>query len=63
MGQLLKKFGEAQITSSHRGIETLTTQTKDRVEVGEHDPFLLVPHTHSMVYIKPNMLRMDEIVG
>ena len=28
-----------------------------------HDPVLPMPHTHSMVYINPSMLRMDEIVG
>jgi hypothetical protein len=33
MGQLLKKFGEAQIMSSSRGIEPLTTHTTKRVEV------------------------------
>jgi hypothetical protein len=63
MGQILKKFGEAQIISSSRGIEPSTTQTTERVEVEERDPVLLMPHTHSMVYIKPNMLQMDEIVG
>jgi hypothetical protein len=63
MGQLLKKFREAQITSSSIGIEPSTTQTTERVEVEEHDPILLMPHIHSMVYINPSMLRMDEIVG
>jgi hypothetical protein len=63
MGQLLKKFGEAQIMSSSRGIEPSTTQTTERVEVEERDPVLPIPHTHSMVYINPSMLRMDEIVG
>jgi hypothetical protein len=56
MGQLLKKFGEAQITSSNRGIEPSTTQTTERVEVEEHDPVLLIPHAHSTVYINPSML-------
>ena len=63
MGQLLKKFGEAQITSSSRGIDPSTTQTTERVEVEERDPVLPIPHAHSMVYIKRSMLRMDEIVG
>jgi hypothetical protein len=33
------------------------------VEVEERDPVLPIPHAHSTVYIKPSMLRMDEIVG
>ena len=63
MGQLLKKFGEARITSSSRGIEPSTTQTTERVEIEELDLDLPMLHAHSMVYIKPSMLRMDEIVG
>jgi hypothetical protein len=63
MGQLLKKFWEAQITSSSRGIEPSTTHTTERVEVEECDPILPIPHAHSMVYINPSMLRMDENVG
>jgi hypothetical protein len=35
MGQLLKTLEEAQRESSSRGIETSTTQTKERVEVEE----------------------------
>jgi hypothetical protein len=61
MVQLLKKFGEAQIISSNRGIEPSSIGTAERMEVGEHDPVLLKPH--STVYIKSSMLRMDEIVG
>lgn len=61
MGQLLKKFGEAHITSSSRGIEPSSTQTTERMEVGECDSVL--PKPHSTVYIKSSMLRMDEIVG
>jgi hypothetical protein len=61
MGQLLKKFGEAQITSSSRGIEPLGAQTTKIMEVGERDSVL--PKPHSTVYIKPSMLRMDDIVG
>jgi hypothetical protein len=56
MGQLLKKFGEAYIMSSSRGIDPSTTQTTKKVEVNEHDPVLSMPHAHSTVYIKPNML-------
>jgi hypothetical protein len=63
MGQLLKKFREANITSSNRGIDPSTTQTTERVEVEERDPVLPMPHAHSTIYIKPSMLRMDEIVG
>jgi hypothetical protein len=63
MRQLLKKLGEAQITSSNRGIDPSITQTTERVEVEERDPVLLMPHAHSMVHINPSMLRMDEIVG
>jgi hypothetical protein len=33
MGQFLKKFGEAQTSSNNRGIEPLTIQAKERVEV------------------------------
>jgi hypothetical protein len=63
MGELLKKFREAQFTSSSRGTKPSTTQTTEKVEGEERDPVLLMPHAHSMVYIKPSMLRMDEIVG
>jgi hypothetical protein len=63
MGQLLKKFRESQIMSSSRGIEPSTTQTTESMEVEEHNPVLLIPHTHSTVYIKPSMLRMNEIMG
>ena len=63
MGQLLKKFGEAQITSRSRGTQASTKKTTERVEAEECDPVLLIPHAHSMVYINPSMLRMDEIVG
>jgi hypothetical protein len=63
MGQLLKKFREAWITSTSRGIEPSTTQATERVEVEERDPVLSIPHAHSTVYINPSMLRMDEIVG
>jgi hypothetical protein len=31
------------------------------MEVGKRD--LVLPKPHSMVYIKPRMIRMDEIVG
>jgi hypothetical protein len=34
-GQFLKKFGEAQTTSSSRGTEPPTIQAKERVEVEE----------------------------
>jgi hypothetical protein len=61
MGQLLKKFRKSQITSSSRGIKPLSTRTIERMEVEEHD--LVLPKPHSMVYIKPSMLRIDEIVG
>lgn len=54
MGQILKKFGEAQITSSNRGIEPSSAQTTERMEVGERDSVL--PKPHSTVYIKPSML-------
>ena len=63
MGQILKKFREDQITSSSRGMEPSTTQTTKRVEVEECDPVLLMPHAYSMIYIKPSMLQIDEIVG
>jgi DNA anti-recombination protein RmuC len=61
MGQLLKKFREAQITSSSRGTKPSSAWTTERMEVGERDSVLLKPH--STVYIKLSMLRMDEIVG
>jgi hypothetical protein len=35
MGQLLMTLGEAQRESSSRGIDLLTTQTNERVEVEE----------------------------
>ena len=63
IGHLLKKFRESQITSSSRGIEPSTTQTIERVEVEECDLVLPMPHTHSTIYIRPSMLRMDEVVG
>jgi len=61
MRQLLKKFGEAQITSSRRGIEPLSTWNTEIMEVGKCDSVLL--KSHFTVYIKPSMIRMDEIVG
>jgi hypothetical protein len=61
MGQLLKKFGESQITSSSRGINPSSAWTTERMEVREHDSVL--PKPHSTVYIKPSMIQMDEIVG
>jgi hypothetical protein len=63
MGQFLKKFGDAQTSSNNRGIEPPKIQTKERVEVEERDPFHSMPHANAMIYIKPNMLHMDEIVG
>jgi hypothetical protein len=63
MGHLLRTLGEAQRASSSRGIEMSTTQTNERVEVEERDPILTMPHAHAMVYTKPSMLGMDEIVG
>jgi hypothetical protein len=63
MGQILKNFGEAQITSTSRVKEPSTAQAKERVEVKEHEPVLPIPHAHSTVYINSSMLRMDEIVG
>jgi hypothetical protein len=63
MGQFLKKFGEAQTISNSRGIEPPTIHTKERVEVEERDPVHSMPHANATIYIKPTMLRMDEIVG
>jgi hypothetical protein len=63
MGQFLKKFGEAQTISNNRGIEPSTIQAKERVEVEERDPIHSMPHANTTIYIKPNMLRMDEIAG
>jgi hypothetical protein len=62
MGQFLKKFGEAQTTRS-RGIEPPIIQIKKRVEVEERDPVHSMPHANTTIYIKPNMLHMDEIMG
>ena len=61
MRQLLKKFGEAQITSSRRGIEPSSTWNTERMEVGKCESVL--PKSHFTVYIKPSMIQMDEIVG
>ena len=63
MGQFLKKFGEAQTTSSSRGIETLIIHAKERVEVEEQDSVHFMPQENTTIYIKPSMLRMDEILG
>jgi hypothetical protein len=63
MGQLLRKLGEAQRATSSRGIESLTTQINERVEVEERDPALPMPHANATVHIKLSMLRIDEIVG
>jgi hypothetical protein len=56
MGQILKNFGEAQITSTSRVKEPSTAQAKERVEVKEHEPVLPIPHAHSTVYINSSML-------
>jgi hypothetical protein len=56
MGQLLKKFREAQITSTSRGTDPSTAEATKRVKLEECDPVLLIPHAHSMVYINPSML-------
>jgi hypothetical protein len=63
MGQFLKKFGEAQIASSSRGIDPPTIQTKERVEVEERDPVHSMPHANATIYIKPSMLRMTKSWG
>ena len=54
IGKLLKKFGEAQITSSSRGIKPSSAWTTKRMQVGERDSVL--PKPHSTVYIQPSML-------
>jgi hypothetical protein len=63
IGQLLRKIGEVQMTSSIRGIETSKTQTNKRVKVKERDPSLPMPHANTTVHIRTSMLQMDEIVG
>jgi hypothetical protein len=38
-------------------------KTEERVEVEEQDLVHLMPHANTMIYIKPNMMCMDEIMG
>jgi len=33
------------------------------MEIEERDPTLPMPHASTTIHIKPNMLRLDEIVG
>jgi hypothetical protein len=61
--QLLKTLGESQSARTNKGIEQSTTQTTERVETKERDLTVPMPHASTTVHIKPNMLRMDEIVG
>jgi hypothetical protein len=51
----------SSVTSSRRGIEPSSAWNTERMEVGKCDSVL--PKSHFTVYIKPSMIRMDEIVG